>query len=129
MPGAVLVGAPAATPWTILDETPKVARFYAGPFELVLYSTDTGGYRDNLHSGRPSLWVSLRPSDAPPGVVLQAVTADPAEGEALTEPGTDIIEAVPMPPAIAARLAAFVEAHHVRPEARRVGEEWGSTGR
>src|SRR3546814_21133710 len=70
--------------------------------------------RDNLGSARPCIWVSLRPSDAPPGIALQTVTADPAEGEALTEPGTDIIEAVPMPQAIQARLAAFVEAHHVR---------------
>ena len=41
------------------------------------------------------------------------MTADPAEGEALTEPGTDVIETVPMPPEIQNRLAAFVEAHHV----------------
>src|SRR3546814_1612672 len=59
--------------------------------------------RDNLGSARPCIWVSLRPSDAPPGIALQTVTADPAEGEALTEPGTDIIEAVPMPQAIQAR--------------------------
>ena len=77
-------------------------------------------YRDNLRSGRPSLWVSLRPADTPPGVALRLVTADPAEGEALTEPGTDIIEAVPMPPEIQRRLAAFVEAHHVeRPFVKR----------
>src|SRR3546814_13910642 len=76
--------------------------------------------RDNLGSARPCIWVSLRPSDAPPGIALQTVTADPAEGEALTEPGTDIIEAVPMPQAIQARLAAFVEAHHVeRPFTKR----------
>ena len=67
-----------------------------------------------------SLWVSLRSADAPPGVALQLVTADPSEGEALTEPGTDIIEAVPMPVEIQQRLAAFVEAHHVeRPFVKR----------
>ncbi|HET8726460.1 MAG TPA: DUF3305 domain-containing protein [Alphaproteobacteria bacterium] len=113
IPNAVLPGAPAAAAWTVLDETPKATRFYAGSFELEFFSTDTGGYRDNLRSGRPSLWVSLRPSAAPPGVTLWTVTADPWEGEALTEPGTDIIEAVPMPSAIQARLAAFVEAYHV----------------
>src|SRR3546814_804496 len=110
---AVLVGMPTAAPWTVLDEAPHATRFYAGSIRLDFFSTDTGSYRDNLRSGRPSLWVSLRPSDAPPGVVLKAVTADPAEGEALTESGTDMIEAVPMPAAIQARLAAFVETHHV----------------
>jgi hypothetical protein len=113
LPVAVLPGAPAAAPWTVLEETPEATRFYAGPFRLELFSTDTGSYSDNLRSGRPSLWVSLRASNAPPGVALNLVTADPAEGEALTEPGTDIIETVPMPPAIQSRLAAFVEAHHV----------------
>ena len=112
-PQAVLPGAPVALPWTVVHETPKVTRYYAGPFRLQFFSTDTGSYRDNLRSGRASLWVSLRPSDASPGVALQTVTADPAEGEALTEPGTDIIEALPMHPTIRARLAAFVEANHV----------------
>lgn len=113
IPDAVLAAAPSASPWTVLEDTPQAIRFYAGPFELEFFSTDTGSYRDNLGSGKPSLWVSLRPAETPPGVVLQVVTADPSEGEALTEPGTDIIEAVPMPPEIQARLAAFVEAHHV----------------
>jgi hypothetical protein len=110
---AVLPGEPVALPWTVLYDAPKVTRYYAGPFRLEFFSTDTASYRENLRSGRPSLWVSLRPTAAPPGVALQTVTADPAEGEALTEPGTDIIEALPMHPTIQARLAAFVEAHHV----------------
>jgi hypothetical protein len=113
MPVAVLPGAPRADAWTVLAEAAETTRFYAGPAELELFNSDTGGYRDNLRSGRPSLWVSLRAVDAAPGIAVHTVTADPAEGEALTEPGTDIIEAVPMPPEIQARLAAFVEAHHV----------------
>jgi hypothetical protein len=120
MPITVLTGAPAAAPWTVLDETPDVTRFYAGAFLLELFSTDTESYRDNMRSTQPSLWVSLRPSDDPPGVHLRLVTANPSEAEALTEPGTDIIEAVAMPPAIRAWLAAFVEAHHVeRPFVKR----------
>lgn len=113
MPVAVLVGAPAAAPWTILHETPEVTRYYAGAFRLEFFASETGMYRDNLRSGQPSLWVSLRPSRTPPGMALHLVTADPAEAEALTEPGTDIIEAVPMPAEIRNRLSAFVEAHHI----------------
>lgn len=120
MPVAVLVGAPEAQPWTVLHEAPEVTRYYAGPYRLEFYETETGMYRDNLQSAQPSLWVSLRPSSTPPGVTLHLVTADPAEGEALTEPGTDIIETVLMPPEIQARLAAFVAAHHVeRPFVKR----------
>ncbi len=112
-PVAVLPGAPAAPPGTLLDAAPEATRFYAGALTLEFFGSDTSTYRDNLRSGRPSLWVSLRQADAAPGIALQSVTADPAEGEALTESGTDIVEQVPMPDEIAARLAAFVEAHHV----------------
>jgi hypothetical protein len=119
-PVAVLAGAPAALPWTVLDETPVATRYYAGPSQLEFFASDTEMYRENLRAGQPSLWVSLRPVSTPPGVSLRLVTADPSEAEALTEPGTDIIEAVSMPPEIRDRLAAFVEAHHVdRPFVKR----------
>ena len=110
---AVLPGAPGVAPWTVLDETPEATRFYLGAHQLEFFSSDTGGYRDNLRSGRPSLWVALAPADAEPGIALQAVTADPAEGEAFTETGAYLVEAVIMPPEIQARLAAFVAEHHV----------------
>ncbi|MEO3434691.1 DUF3305 domain-containing protein [Inquilinus sp. CAU 1745] len=124
MPVSVVAGVPSAEPWTIVEERPGAVRFYAGPFRLEFFGADTGTYRDNLLSGRPSLWVALRPSNSPPGVALYKVTADSAEGEALTEPGTDIIEALPMPAAVQARLAAFVQAHHVeRPFVKRKRDE------
>ncbi len=120
MPVAVLAGAPAAAPWTVLHQTDSLTRYYAGAFELELFRSDTGMYRDNLRSGRPSLWIALRSTDAPPGVMLHLVTADPFEGESLTEAGSDIIEAVPMPIELQQSLAAFVEAHHVeRPFVKR----------
>ena len=112
-PVAVLPGAPGTPPWTVLAETPEATRFYGGSAALEFFSSDTATYRDNLSSGRPSLWVALRPVDTPPGVAVRTVTADPAEGEALTEPGAEIVEAVPMPEQVQQRLAAFVEAHHV----------------
>ena len=110
---AALAGAPAAAPWTVLHQTAEATRYYAGAFEVEFFASETGMYRDNLRSGRPCLWVSLRRTDAPPGVALQLVTADPSDGESLTEAGSDIIEAVPMPVEIQQKLAAFVEAHHV----------------
>jgi hypothetical protein len=113
LPVAVLPGVPAASPWTVLDEAAEATRFFAGPAELDFFRSETGTYRDNLQSGRPSLWVALAEVDADPGVALHSVTADPAEGEAMTESGGWIVEAVPMPPEIQETLAAFVETHHV----------------
>ncbi|MEO4001933.1 DUF3305 domain-containing protein [Mesorhizobium sp. CAU 1732] len=113
VPVGVLAGAPAAAPWTMLDEAAMATRYYAGKVQLEIYDMDTTMYRENLRSSRPSLWVALRHTDASPGVVLHLVTADPADAEALTETGTDIIEAVPMPVEIQEHIARFIEAHHV----------------
>ena len=61
------------------------------------YRTETANYRDNLASGAPILWVALRPTGVEPPYEVFAVTADPAEGEAWTEAGNDLVEVVPMP--------------------------------
>ena len=41
------------------------------------------------------------------------VTADPSEGEGMTEAGNDIVEPVPMPDIVRDMVAAFVAEHHV----------------
>jgi len=112
LPRAVLPAAPAAAPWTPLGRDGPDELFYAGPFELRLHPSETSHYRDNLHSGRPSLWVALRPIGGDE-YAISTVTADPYEGEALAEGIGEIIEAVPMPQEIQAGLSAFFEAFHV----------------
>ena len=47
---------------------------------------------------------------------LVTVTADPTEGEANTETGSNLVDPVPMLPEIAAYIAAFVDEHHVERE-------------
>ena len=112
-PVAALPGVPEALPWTMLDGDDEAARFYAGPAEVGLYRTDTAQYRDNLASGNPGLWVVLRPTDGEPPYQIVAVTADPSEGEAFTESGTDLVEPVPMPEPIRTMVEAFIAEHHV----------------
>jgi hypothetical protein len=112
-PVALLAGAPDADPWTMLDGDDEVTRFYAGAKDIELFRSETTNYRDNLCSGTPALWVALRPSGVEPPYEIILVTADPAEGEAFTETGTDLVEAVPMPDAIRDELARFVAEHHV----------------
>jgi hypothetical protein len=119
-PIGVRAGAPEAAPWTILESSDDRASFYAGLAEIALYRTETGHYRDNLNSGRPSLWVSLRPTGVEPPFEIVAVTADPAEGESFTQVGDDLVEAIPMPAAVQAIVEAFVAEHHVeRPFVKR----------
>jgi uncharacterized protein DUF3305 len=112
-PSAVLTGVPETAPWTQVSQTPEVTTFYAGATEIALYRTETGNYRDNLASGAAKLWILLRPTGVEPPHDLLAVTADPAEGEAFTEAGNDLVEMVAMPEAIQDAVAAFVAEHHV----------------
>lgn len=111
LPVAVLPTAPDTPAWTPLGRHGEDETFYAGSAEIALYAQATSFYRDNLTSAQPSLWVVLRPVGD--GVELVLVTADPYEGEALAENVGDIIEVVPMPADIQARIQAFFDAFHV----------------
>jgi hypothetical protein len=112
-PVSVLLGEPAARPWTQLSSDGEITTYYAGAADIELYRTETAHYRDNLEMAMPSLWVALRPAGGDPPYVLAAVTADPAEGESFTQVGDDVVEAVPMPAAIRDVIAAFIAEHHV----------------
>jgi hypothetical protein len=112
-PVAVLTGAPEAAPWTVLSQDGDGTTFFAGSAEVALFRTETGNYRDNFATGAPTLWVALRPTGAEPPYQLFGVTADPAEGEAWTEAGNDLVDVVPMPERVREMIAAFVAEHHV----------------
>jgi len=90
----VLAGQPETPAWTKLSDDGERATFYAGTAEIELYRTETTYYRSNLESGAPAVWVALRAADGDPPFIVAAVTADPAEGESLTETATDLIEQV-----------------------------------
>jgi hypothetical protein len=113
-PVSVLVGVPEAAPWTPVAITGDVTTYYAGQAVIEFYRTETDGYRDNLASGAPLLWVILRPAPTEVGFELLMVTADPAEGEALTGAGDDLVGTVAMPSSIEEALTRFVAEHHVQ---------------
>ncbi len=112
-PVAVLVGLPDTAPWTRLTNEGETVTFYAGAAEIELYRSETGNYRVNLASSAPAVWVMLQATGGEPPYEIAAVTADPAEGEALTEPGQGIVEAVAMPESLRKAIADFVVDHHV----------------
>ena len=114
-PAAVLAGQPETAPWTMLNDEGDRASFYAGPATVRLHRAETAHYKTNLQSGAPSLWVVLRETGSEPPYALYLVTADPFEGEAMTE-GNNIVEMVPMPDSIRETVAAFVAEHHVEQE-------------
>ena len=112
-PVSVLAGVPAAAPWTVIASEGDVTTFYAGDAVIELHRTETTNYRLNLASGSPLLWVVMRPSSGEIGFDLLMVTADPAEGEALTGAGNDLVDSVPMPVPISEIVESFIAEHHV----------------
>jgi hypothetical protein len=112
-PVSVFVGSPSAAPWTPLAAEAETTLFFAGEAVIELHRTETINYRDNLASGAPALWVALQPVASERPFEILAVTADPAEGEALTDAGNNLVEAVPMPPEIAEVVVRFIAEHHV----------------
>jgi hypothetical protein len=119
-PVSVFFGDPSAAPWTLLNAEAETSLFFAGAAVIELHRTESTNYRDNLASGAPALWVALQPVASEPPYEILAVTADPAEGEALTDAGSNLVEAVPMPPEIVEILVQFIAAHHVeRPFVKR----------
>ena len=135
-PISVFVGIPSAAPWTPLGTEAETALFFAGKAVIELHRTETANYRANLASGAPALWVALRPVAWERPYEILAVTADPAEGEAFTDAGSNLVEAVPMPPEVADAVVQFIAQHHVeRPfvkrqrdqQTPRIGEQDGRT--
>ncbi len=115
-PVSVLVGTPSAVPWTRIGEDGNATIFYAGEAAIELHRTETANYRQNLASGTPMLWVVLRPTlanSASAAFDILTVTADPSEGEALTDAGNDLVATVPMPITVIEAIDGFIAEHHV----------------
>jgi len=113
---AVLPDEPQMEPWAVLREQADATLFYAGSVTVDLYRSETARYCENLASGCPSIWIVLSPSEGPQAYQAMTATADPAEGEAFTEAGANLVEAVPMPEVLRQTIENFVAEHHVERE-------------
>ncbi|WP_050421070.1 DUF3305 domain-containing protein [Bradyrhizobium tropiciagri] len=112
----VLPDEPDMAPWTVLREQEGTTLYYAGSAMVDLYRSETARYRDNLASGDPCVWIVLTPAEGTWPYSVSAVTADPAEGEAFTEAGANLVEAVPMPEVLREAIEKFIAEHHVETE-------------
>lgn len=121
----VLPGAADAAPWTVLRATPALRRYFAGNAELLLHPLETETLKHNIESARPAVYVFLRVTDLAPGMALLGATVCAGEAQAHADTGSDLVEAVPMPPEVAAWVEGFVGQHHVeRAGYRRRRERW-----
>ena len=103
-------------PWTVLREQDDATLYYAGSAAIDLYRSETARYHENFATGSPSIWVVLSPSEDVWPYTVAAVTVDPAEGEAFTQAGANLVEAVPMPEVLRDTIEKFVAEHHVERE-------------
>ncbi|MGP6085748.1 DUF3305 domain-containing protein [Antarctobacter jejuensis] len=109
---AVLPGAGPAD-WRELRREGDAAEFHAATLDLELHGADTGAYLHELQARSPSVYIVLRDeggSDCPLNVLT--VTASPYEAQDYADSGEEIIEKVPMPPALLGFVAEFVEEFH-----------------
>ena len=111
---AVIPGAPQIDEWRVLAEGDGFTRYHAGTLALEVHRRDTEGYRYNLVNDPPVVYVLLREDDdAESGIEPFLVTVCPFEAQAYLDGDESLMESVPMPPEVAAWLAAYVDEHHV----------------
>ncbi len=108
----VLEQAPDLAPWSVLRQDERSTLYFAGLADVALHPTDTDNYRHNLAAEAPRIWVVLRPVEAAPGMALHCATVDAGEAHNYADSGNDLLEALPLPPALAAWVADFCERHH-----------------
>ncbi|XKG61935.1 DUF3305 domain-containing protein [Caenispirillum salinarum] len=116
VPVAVAPGVPAGDP----VRQAEADRWVTGGVTLELFRKETEGYRRNLSTPTPRIYVILRPvtdddgnTYGPLPVKPVLVTACPYEAEAYLHGDETQVEAVPMPDDVAHWVGAFCARHHV----------------
>ena len=103
--------------WREIRREGPVIEYHAGTLPLELYRSDTEAYKQGLSARTPSLFVVMRESvsginsDAQ-DLELILVTASPFEAQDYMDSGEEIVEPVPMPPAVIAWIREFSDFHH-----------------
>ncbi|HSF94070.1 MAG TPA: DUF3305 domain-containing protein [Thermohalobaculum sp.] len=110
----VLPGAGPAE-WREMRREGEAVEYHAATCMLQVHRADTEAYLVALSSEPPSVYVILRPSEDPGAehdFEVFGVTASAYEAQDYMDSGEEIVEPVPMPPALIAWLSDFVGRHH-----------------
>ncbi len=116
-PVAVIPGAAAIEAPVELVRDGATARFHVATLTLSLHRKETEGLRVNLSQPQPAVYIVLRGEEAGEATdhapKPHLVTACPYEAEDYEIGGEDRVEAVAMPPEVAALVGHFIDHHHV----------------
>lgn len=109
---ALLPGAGPAD-WKLLREDGDVAEYHVGTLPLTLWRTDAEAYRIALSEAVVCAYVVLERSTDEKPFTLKLMTANPNEAMQYSDGGEDVVEKVPLPPAMVAWLQEWTDAHFV----------------
>ncbi|WP_292267673.1 DUF3305 domain-containing protein [Marivita sp.] len=111
-PTALLPGAGPAH-WKLLREEGDIAEYHVGTRALTLWRTDAEAYRIGLAQKVVCAYVVLRPGDDEWPYKVKLITANPHEAMQYSDGGEDVVEKVPMPPALVAWVQEWTDLHFV----------------
>lgn len=103
--------APAAD-WRELRRDGDNVEYHAATLALELHGSDTEAYRHELAAQVPSVYVIMRATDGDPPLEVIVVTASPYEAQDYADSGEEIIERIPMSPALLKEVHDFARAFH-----------------
>jgi len=111
----VLPGARDDADWETVSSDEKQTVYLAKTMSVDLYQRETEGYKNNLESGQPAIFVVLRQGEEEDDREVEPflITACPYEAADYLESGEEIVEAVPMPDGVHIWVENFVREHHV----------------
>jgi hypothetical protein len=115
-PVAVVPGVTEVPDWRELERGEGWTRFLCASLPVTLHRKETEGYQANLADGAPVIYIVLRESEDDEDsreIFAVSATASPYDAQDFLDSGEDIVEAVAMPPEMAAWLSDFVAEHHV----------------
>ncbi len=123
---AVIPGAPPVDEPRVLAEGSGWVRYHAATLTVELHRKGTEGYRYNLSTKVPAVFVITRQHEELEGEVEPcAVTVCPSEAQDYLDAGDDIVDRVPMPEVMVAWVQDFVKTHHVdQPFKKRRNKKW-----
>ncbi len=130
-PVAVIPGAPEVEEWRPLRSGPGWTQYHIDTLPLELFRKETEGYRLNLSTERPLVYIILRRGEEADEREIEAslVTACPYEAQDYLDSGDDLVEGVAMPEPVAALVADFIDQHHVEePFRKRRNRRWQDDG-
>jgi len=114
-PVEVIPGAGPVDDWVTLQTGDDWTLFHIDTLPLILHRKETEAFKMNLENEAPHLYVVLRENEEKSDRPFKAhmVTASPYDAQDFLDTSEDIVQKVPMPPAVFEWIKAFVSEHHV----------------